>query len=160
MQTLHATQESRLKFDGMVTRSDLMLPVFDETTRAAEVDVSVLITGESGTGKGLIAEFLQSYHWPGNIRQLRNCMESMFILADATTLTVDDLPETIRGDGRGETVRLQLPERLTLEEVQRAMVYRTLERHYGNRTHAAHSLGISVRTLQRWLHRWEQGGQE
>jgi transcriptional regulator with PAS, ATPase and Fis domain len=101
-----------------------------------------------------LMEFLQSYDWPGNVRQLRNCVESMFILSDSHALTMDDLPAMICRDGRRDPVRLDFPEGLTLEDVERAMIYQTLDRCQGNRTQAARSLGISVRTLQRRLKRW------
>src|SRR3990172_4293475 len=60
MQMLDTARRSRPKFEKVVTRSDLMLPVFDPTSRAAEVDTTVLITGESGTGKELIAEAIHA----------------------------------------------------------------------------------------------------
>ena len=100
-----------------------------------------------------LVSFLQSYHWPGNIRQLRNCVESMFVLADSPVLTMDDLPQMISSQPR-QPVRIDIPERLTLEDVERAVIFQTLERFQGNRTRAARSLGISVRTLQRRLKVW------
>ena len=60
MQTLDAIQETRPRFERIITCSDLMLPVFDQTTRAAGVDATVLIRGESGTGKELIAEAIHA----------------------------------------------------------------------------------------------------
>lgn len=48
----------------------------------------------------------------------------------------------------------QIPENLTLDELEKAAVEQALERHDGNRTHAARSLNISVRTLQRKLKAW------
>lgn len=100
---------------------------------------------------------LQSYDWPGNVRQLRNCVESMFVLSDSPTLTVDDLPAMVRRKPPRDTVPLDLPEGLTLEQVEKAVIYQRLDRHQGNRTQAARSLGVSVRTLQRRLKRWENG---
>ncbi|MBN2296021.1 MAG: sigma-54-dependent Fis family transcriptional regulator [Pirellulales bacterium] len=97
---------------------------------------------------------LQSYHWPGNVRQLRNCVESMFVLADSSTLTMDDLPESIRQEKHPDHVRIDIPEGFTMEDVEKAVVRQTLDRYRGNRTRAAKSLGISVRTLQRRLKRW------
>jgi len=107
-----------------------------------------------------LVAFLKSYHWPGNVRQLRNCVESMFVLAESDKLTSDDLPETICSEKPRDTARIDVidvPEGLTLEEVEKAAIYQTLDRCQGNRTRAANSLGISVRTLQRRLKAWENG---
>ena len=41
-------------------------------------------------------ELLSTYHWPGNIRQLENCIEGMIVMGNSETLTVDDVPEFIR----------------------------------------------------------------
>jgi len=106
-----------------------------------------------------LMSFLQSYRWPGNVRQLRNCVESMFVLADSSTLTIDDLPETICTEKPEDTARIEFPESFTLEDVERAVVCQTLDRCRGNRTQAANLLGISVRTLQRRLKKWDNGEQ-
>jgi transcriptional regulator with PAS, ATPase and Fis domain len=98
--------------------------------------------------------FLQSYHWPGNIRQLRNCVESMFVLADSLTLTVEDLPEMVALPRHQVAASCKIPEGVTLEAVERMAILQAIERWGGNRTRAAKSLGISVRTLQRRLKGW------
>jgi transcriptional regulator with PAS, ATPase and Fis domain len=105
-----------------------------------------------------LLRWMESYPWPGNIRELRNCVESMFVLANSATLSVDDLPDMIRRGERRHWTGIDIPEGLTLDEVVRAVIERALERWQGNRTKAANSLGISVRTLQRRLKKWE--GQE
>jgi transcriptional regulator with PAS, ATPase and Fis domain len=102
-----------------------------------------------------LMEFLKSYRWPGNIRQLRNCVESMFVLADGPTLTLEDLPEMIGPTNHRSAIPFEAIDGLTLEAVERAVISRALERCQGNRTRAARSLGISVRTLQRRLKQWE-----
>jgi len=61
----------------------------------------------------------------------------------------------ISRDSRLESTSIDFPEGLTLEDVERAVIARTLDRCRGNRTQAARSLGISVRTLQRRLKNWE-----
>lgn len=104
---------------------------------------------------GELMHYLKSYRWPGNVRQLRNCVESMFVLADSPTLTMDDLPGMIRND-RCQDLQFDIPEGLTLRQVESAMVRQTLDRCQGNRTRAARLLGVSVRTLQRQLKRWER----
>jgi transcriptional regulator with PAS, ATPase and Fis domain len=107
---------------------------------------------------GDLMNFLQSCDWPGNIRQLRNCVESMFVLADSDTLTVDDLPATVtnRKPQRND-VALQISRDFTLEDVEKLAILHTLDRYRGNRVRAARSLGISIRTLQRRLKKWENG---
>jgi transcriptional regulator with PAS, ATPase and Fis domain len=83
----------------------------------------------------------------------------MFVLADSSTLTMDDLPETIYTEQPWNGGRVEVPDGFTLEDVERAVVYQTLDRYRDNRTHAAKSLGISVRTLQRRLKKWENATQ-
>jgi hypothetical protein len=68
---------------------------------------------------------------------------------DASELTAaNDVQEQGRLSG------IQIPPGTTLEELERAAVEQALSEHQGNRTHAAKSLGISVRTLQRKLKAW------
>lgn len=98
--------------------------------------------------------FFQGFDWPGNVRQLRNCLESMVVLAHEDTLTMHDLPATIGDESDGEASDVDIPSGTTLEELERAAVEQALAEHQGNRTHAAEALGISVRTLQRKLKNW------
>ena len=101
-----------------------------------------------------LIRFLQAYDWPGNIRQLRNCVESMFVLADSQALTMDDLPPMLFRNTHFDKTRINVPQGLTLEDIEKAVVLQTLDHYKGNRTQAAKSLGVSVRTLQRRLRRW------
>ena len=102
--------------------------------------------------------FLESYDWPGNVRQLRNCVESMVVLARSPVLTVDDLPSMVRNGKPSSDPHFEIPKGFTLEEVEKVAIRQTLGRFGGNRTQAAQSLGISVRTLQRKLKRWQSDG--
>jgi DNA-binding NtrC family response regulator len=108
-----------------------------------------------------LMRFMERHPWPGNVRQLRNCLESMVVLARNETLTMDDLPATV-DDTNLPTSDLEIPTHTSLEELERAAVEQTLERCEGNRTHAAEELGISVRTLQRRLKEWgiDQNGDQ
>ena len=89
---------------------------------------------------------LESLPWPGNIRQLRNCLERMCVMSQSEELTVADLPPDI-----AEAPPAAAGDLRTLE---RSAIIETLRRFDGNRTRAAEALGISVRTLQRRLRDW------
>jgi len=103
-----------------------------------------------------LEQFLTSYSWPGNVRQLRNAIESMVVLVDAPLLTAEDLPTMVRRQHRQQS-GFDIPPGCTLKDVRKVLVQRALQSHRGNRTRAAHSLGISVRTLQRYLKQWRAG---
>jgi len=100
-----------------------------------------------------LLDFLYKYEWPGNVRQLRNAMESMIVLARGECLTMEDLPNTIETETLGEAT-LKLADGGMLRDLQRSAVEKALHDHFGNRTRAATALGISVRTLQRKLKSW------
>lgn len=96
---------------------------------------------------------LEEYPWPGNIRELRNCVESMVVLSSGDTLTVDDLPEQFHSvPATPPPISPSgIPADGTLESNERELIARALERNHGNITRAAQELGISRRTLHRRL---------
>jgi two-component system response regulator HydG len=99
---------------------------------------------------------LMAYDWPGNIRELRNVIESMIALDIDGRLDVDDLPDSIRpfataavdGQAGGATGADTLIGR-PLEEVERYYITQALSLTGGKREEAAHLLGIGERTLYR-----------
>ncbi len=103
------------------------------------------------------AERLMAYDWPGNVRELGNCLERAVALAHFEEIQVEDLPDKIRNQQTKRPTSLngnELPELLTLEEVERRHVLRVLEACHGNRTDAAKILGLDRKTLYRKLLRW------
>jgi DNA-binding NtrC family response regulator len=96
---------------------------------------------------------LSSYAWPGNIRELRNLVERMVVLARGNVLDVSDIPAQVRenADGVGEE---EIDTELTVDEMEKRMVIQALEKTNGNRTKAAEKLGISRRTLHRKLNQY------
>ncbi len=92
---------------------------------------------------------LREYHWPGNVRQLENTIESGVALCQGNILRSDDFPIRLR-ERRAEIVEssdtLQ-----SLETLERTHILRTLERVGGNRKRAAEILRISTTTLWRRL---------
>jgi two-component system response regulator AtoC len=86
-------------------------------------------------------QMLESYRWPGNIRELRNAIERAMLLVDREWLQPEDFTTLTRG---GSPAQFQLPpEGVNLEEVERQLVVQALERAGGNQTHAGQLLGIN-----------------
>jgi two-component system response regulator AtoC len=105
-------------------------------------------------------ERLMTYDWPGNVRELGNCVERAVALAKFEEIQVDDLPDKIRASSARHHATLsgtEIPELLTLEEIERRHVIRVLEACNGNRTDAAKMLGLDRKTLYRKLLRWGVG---
>jgi len=102
--------------------------------------------------KGITADArraLMAYPWPGNVRQLRNVVENMVVLADGDRLTVDDLPaEVLRRDALLDEQISDLAG-ISLEEAEKRLIANTLKMTGGNREQAAKILGIGERTLYR-----------
>jgi Nif-specific regulatory protein len=100
---------------------------------------------------------MQEYHWPGNIRELRNCIERAVVLSSTSIIDVPDLAlSTLAspGDtGRIESVDNKFtPE--TLATIEKRHILATLECTGGNKTKAAKLLGIERSTLDRKFARW------
>src|SRR5918993_1959803 len=97
----------------------------------------------------------QSYRWQGNVRELRNVLERMMVLAEGEVLTERDLPDEVTMGTADATSRREIPTGITMEELEKLAITKALDQCAGNRTHAANRLGISVRTLQRKLRQYE-----
>ncbi len=105
---------------------------------------------------------LMAFDWPGNVRQLRNVVESMVVVDFDGVLDLDDLPDELGG---GTAAAMSAPADAghaatngdgltslvgkTLEEVERLLIVETLKETGGNRDQAAAMLGIGQRTLYR-----------
>ena len=98
---------------------------------------------------------LLAFDWPGNVRQLRNAVESMVVVDYDALLDVDDLPEELadRVEPAGEAAADSLAALIgkSLDEVQKLFIAQTLRATGGNREEAARLLGIGERTLYRKL---------
>jgi two-component system response regulator HydG len=118
------------------------------------IDVHATRAGKRVTGLSpQAAEKLIAYSWPGNVRELQNCIERAIALTEHERLVVEDLPETVRAYKRSHVlIATDDPSELVpLAEVERRYVLRVLEAVGGNKTSAAHVLGVTRKTLYRKL---------
>lgn len=97
---------------------------------------------------------LVGYHWPGNVRQLRNAVERMVVMARQAILTLDDVPEVIRASYRPAAEAPTSGAPMTHDENERLMIERALIANNGNRTRAAKQLGLSRRTVIRKIEKY------
>ncbi len=96
------------------------------------------------------AALLQSYGWPGNIRELRNCIDRAVVLGDGELIQPEDLPPNIRSQ------RGQIPAPAeSLEHAEREFIRRTLKRTKWQKSEAARLLGISRQTLDNKIKRYK-----
>jgi two-component system, NtrC family, response regulator AtoC len=99
------------------------------------------------------AKLLMSHDWPGNVRELRNAIERAMILEEGASITAASLPIAIsRPDGAmpaGDAIGMAMStEGLSLEDNERGLVVRALEKTDGNQTQAARLLRITRDTLR------------
>lgn len=102
-------------------------------------------------------ESLQSYAWPGNIRELQNTVERMRILSSGARIELADVPASIRSVNQPRpdgTLTGAPPVEMSLEELERIHILRCLSHFDGNKTRTAQSLGITIKTLYNKLHRY------
>ena len=101
-----------------------------------------------------LSERFEHYKWPGNIRELKNCIERAVILARGSLIGLDLLPQRLKRESdlpTGEGVSVGL----SLAEMEREMIRRTLEQTGGHRKRAAEILGISQRDLYYKLKKYQ-----
>jgi two-component system response regulator AtoC len=104
----------------------------------------------------LAREKLLAYNWPGNVRELQNCVERAVALTSGTAIEPADLPEKIR-DYRSSHIVVSgsdPSELVSLQEVERRYILRVIEAVGGNKTQAAHILGLDRKTLYRKLEQY------
>ena len=97
---------------------------------------------------------LYAYSWPGNIRELRNCIESAVVMSGGSLLTEDDLPPGLKSAGDEDFIRI--PMGSSMEEAEKIIIRETVSAQKGNQSKAADVLGIGRKTLHRKLPDWEE----
>lgn len=95
---------------------------------------------------------LKAYDWPGNVRELRHFVHRAAIMSDPEQTDLE-LPKTIESPfAKKQSTTPTLQAGRTIEDVEKELIYATLEKVNGNKTLAAEMLGISTKTLYNRLH--------
>lgn len=92
---------------------------------------------------------LQTYHWPGNIRELQHALERAVIMGDTDNL----IPDSSLNIGGGPTANIET-KAYNLEEVEKAAIIKAINKHHGNISKAAKELGLGRTTLYRKMHKY------
>lgn len=112
----------------------------------------------SGIEDGAMRKLL-AWQWPGNVRELENVMERAIIMMTGETITERQLPERLLAASpplaTGASLAAGGDGVPTLDEVERAVILRTLERFGNNKTETAKALGITRKTLHAKLTRYK-----
>jgi two-component system, NtrC family, response regulator HydG len=110
----------------------------------------------------VVTKRLYGFDWPGNVRQLRNALETMVVLDYDGTLDTDDLPPELTDTPESPAQAtagggpIDLIGR-TMDDIERWAIEETLKLTSGNREEAARILGIGARTLYRKLEKYQSG---
>ena len=89
------------------------------------------------------------YTWPGNIRELKNAVESAVVMCTGDEIKMEDLPRALRS--RGEEKVISIPIGITMDEAEKIIIQENLAANKGNKSRTADILGIGRKTLHRKL---------
>jgi len=98
-------------------------------------------------------QHLLIYPWPGNVRELENAIERAVVMCEGDAIRRDDLPTSAHGDLQNGSVMALIPG-ITMSELERIAILRTLDAVDGSTARAAEILGISQRKIQYRVKEW------
>lgn len=105
-------------------------------------------------------EKIKAHSWPGNVRELQNVIQRAVIMSNSDTITGMALPIDSESTIQSLDWVAGLPVGQKLRLVETHFILETLKSHRGNRTHAAKTLGISLRTLRNKINEFTSEGYE
>jgi DNA-binding NtrC family response regulator len=108
-------------------------------------------------------DLFMQHPWPGNVRQLENCIEHGVIFAQGETLEITDLHGFFEDHPLAPAAASPAAPPYfggSLKELEEWYILETLKRFSGNRTRTARFIGLSLRSLQYKLKAYQQKGQD
>ena len=95
------------------------------------------------------------YNWPGNIRELKNAVESAVVMCTGDEIKIEDLPRALRSQGEEKVITI--PIGITMDEAEKIIIQENLAANKGNKSKTADILGIGRKTLHRKLEELQIG---
>ena len=96
---------------------------------------------------------MTKYHWPGHIRELQHSIERAVIMSNHNVLQPEDLFLQKMGQPERSEENVSL-EHLNIEDVERILIRKALQKHNGHITRAADELGLTRSSLYRRLEKY------
>lgn len=133
----------RIEMPALRERKDDIPLLVHSFLREFNVENGKNITGFDNKSKAAMLK----YNWPGNIRELKNCVESAVVMCSGNEITIEDLPNSIQAKSQEKSI--VIPMGITMEEAEMIIIQETLAANNGNKTKTADVLGIGRKTLHR-----------
>jgi len=99
-------------------------------------------------------DILVKYDWPGNVREIKNLIHRCTVMIDSEVLLPEHFENMLNINKPRTNSELSVGQ--TIEDVERELIYKTLEKTRGNKTRAAEILNITARTLRNKLSRYKE----
>ncbi|MBL8879931.1 MAG: hypothetical protein JNG88_12495, partial [Phycisphaerales bacterium] len=106
-------------------------------------------------------KMLAEYGWPGNVRELQNLCERVCVLEAGKQVTPPVVAPLLGGPIKAPSPVIETPQYRDgniLDDAERDLIFRTLDRFAGHREKTARALGIGLRTLGLKLKKWREEG--
>ncbi len=163
---MEAVKEGQLRHDLLYRLA--VFPVVLPPLKERDDDVMLLANlflkacnAQYGTQKYFavnIEEKLRQHDWPGNVRELKNCIQRAYIMADKI-VDIDTLAPLKMAERTVAKNMMEFEIGTPLEEVERQLIFATLDRYQGNKRKTAQALGISLKTIYNRLNGYFEGAE-
>ena len=135
----------RIPMPSLRERKDDIPLLLHNFLREFNIENEKNIVGFDNRAKAAILK----YSWPGNIRELKNCVESAVVMCTGDEIKIEDLPASVRE--KGEEKVINIPVGMKLDDAELLIIQENLAFCNGNKTKCAEILGIGRKTLHRKL---------
>lgn len=137
-----------LKVPSLKERKDDLPLLIDSFIKKFAAENEKEIIGIDSKAKAALLK----YDWPGNIRQLQNCIESSVVMSNGKQIKLEDLPLSVSEYTGQETI--SIPIGISLEDAEKIIIMQNLSANKGNKSKTADVLGIGRKTLHRKLNEY------